>query len=292
MLKVENVSKKYGDFQAVDNISFRIDKGEIFGIVGPNGAGKTSIIKMIVGLIEPSEGEIWISRYNIKTMGEKAKQLIGYLPEESPVYEDMTAMEYLDFFGEIYGIGRQEVRERAEAILNDLNLKHLNRKLGEMSKGMRRKVAIARSLINNPELLVYDEPTSGLDPITSNYVMEYIRNLKGEKTILLTTHNLYQAEKICDRILILKDGRMVALDRVDGIKQRFGGVKYTLRFRLGNLTGIHLPVESRNGCKVALCSSVEEVNTLAREVVRRGGEILDIESHAPSLEEIFLTVVS
>jgi ABC-2 type transport system ATP-binding protein len=292
MLKVENVSKKYGDFQAVDNISFRIDKGEIFGIVGPNGAGKTSIIKMIVGLTEPSEGEIWISRYNIKTMGEKAKQLIGYLPEESPVYEDMTAMEYLDFFGEVYGIERREVRERAEAILNDLNLKHRNRRLGEMSKGMRRKVAIARSLINDPELLVYDEPTSGLDPITSNYVMEYIKNLKGEKTILLTTHNLYQAEKICDRILILKDGKMVALDRVDVIKQRFGGVKYTLRFRVDNLTDVHLPVESRNGCRVALCSSVEEVNTLAREVVRRGGEILDIESHAPSLEEIFLTVVS
>jgi ABC-2 type transport system ATP-binding protein len=291
MLKVENVSKKYGDFQAVDNISFRIDKGEIFGIVGPNGAGKTSIIKMIVGLIEPSEGEIWISRYNIKTMSEEAKQLIGYLPEESPVYEDMTAIEYLDFFGEIYGVERRELKERVDAILNDLNLKHRNRKLGEMSKGMRRKVAIARSLINNPPVLVYDEPTSGLDPITSNYVMEYIRKLKGEKTILLTTHNLYQAEKICDRIMILKDGRVVAAGPVEEIKQRFGGVRYALWFRLNNISGIDLPVENRNGCRVAFSSNIENINALAREVSRRGGEILKIEHHTSNLEEVFLKMV-
>ncbi len=282
MLEVENVSKRYGSFLAVDGVSFRVKKGEIVGIVGPNGAGKTSIIKMVVGLMEPTEGEITISGYSIKQEGERAKRLIGYLPEESPVYEDMSALEYLEFFGEIYGLSRDESRRRAGRVLDELNLEHQERRLGEMSKGMRRKVAIARSLINDPELLVYDEPTSGLDPITSFQVMEYIRRLGGRKTVLLTTHNLYQAEKLCDRIIILKGGRVLAQGSVAEIKRRFGGVRYTLRFRADGL----------DAGRAVLCSSIDEVNTLAREVVRRGGEILDIETHTSSLEEVFLTVVN
>ena len=292
MIKVENVSKKYRDFKAVDNVSFKIDKGEIFGVVGPNGAGKTSVIKMIVGLIEPSQGDIWISDYNIKNQPEEAKRIIGYLPEETPVYEDMTAEEYLSFFGEIYGIEKQKIRETADSILDDLNLKHRNRKLGEMSKGMRRKVAIARSLINNPEILVYDEPTSGLDPITSNYVMEYIRSLRGEKTILLTTHNLYQAEKICDRVLILKDGREVAMGPVEDIKQMFGGIRYALWFKLDNVEEIGLPVENINGFKVAFSSNMDEINYLAKEVFRRGGDVVRIEHQTLDLEEVFLRVIT
>ncbi|WP_456475011.1 ABC transporter ATP-binding protein [Candidatus Pyrohabitans sp.] len=292
MIKVENVSKKYRDFRAVDNISFKIDKGEIFGVVGPNGAGKTSVIKMIVGLIEPSQGDIWISDYSIRNQPEEAKRIIGYLPEETPVYEDMTAEEYLSFFGEIYGIEKQKIKETADSILDDLNLKHRNRKLGEMSKGMRRKVAIARSLINNPEVLVYDEPTSGLDPITSNYVMEYIRSLRGEKTILLTTHNLYQAEKICDRVLILKDGRKVAMGPVEDVKQRFGGIRYALWFKLDNVEEIGLPVENRNGFKVAFSSNMDEINYLAKEVFRRGGDVVRIEHQTLDLEEVFLRAIT
>ncbi|NOZ59126.1 MAG: ABC transporter ATP-binding protein [Euryarchaeota archaeon] len=284
MLEVRNLSKMYGDFLAVDDVSFSVGRGEIVGVVGPNGAGKTSIIKMIVGLVEPSRGEISVAGYCMRNAPEEAKRLIGYLPEESPVYEEMTALEYLDFFADVYGVEREEARRRAERVLDELCLSHRERRLGEMSKGMRRKVMIARSLINDPELLVYDEPASGLDPITSAQLMEYIRRLRGRKTILMTTHNLYQAERLCDRVVILKGGRVVAQGGVREIKRRFGGVRYTLRFRSPGSRG--------SGSRVVTCTSLEELNAIAGEVVHSGGEILDIENHTSSLEEIFLTVVS
>lgn len=220
MIRVSKLRKCYRNYIGVDNLSFEVEKGEIFGLVGPNGAGKTTTLKILAGLIEPTSGEVEIAGLPISN--PKVKKLIGFVPEESPVYEDMGIKEYLSFFAEIYGIEKDKAEKRIITLLDSLNISPNGKRLGELSKGNKRKVIIARSLIADPPVLIYDEPASGLDPLTSHYIMELIGSMRGKKTIILSTHNLYQAESICDRILILKEGKEVICGRVGEIKEKFG----------------------------------------------------------------------
>ena len=220
MIRVNSLRKCYQNYVSIDNLSFEVKEGEIFGIVGPNGAGKTTTLKILAGLIEPTSGEVEIAGLPISN--PEIKKLIGFVPEESPIYEDMGIKEYLTFFAEIYGIKKEEAGKRIRKLLNSLTLSPNGKKLGELSKGNKRKVIIARSLINDPPVLIYDEPASGLDPMTSHYIMNLIGSMQGKKTILLSTHNLYQAEAICNRVLILKDGKKIICGRVEEIKDRFG----------------------------------------------------------------------
>src|SRR6056297_3458463 len=178
MIRVSGLRKTYGDFAAVVDSSFEVETGEIFGVVGPNGAGKTTTLKMLAGLIEATAGSAEVAGFDAEDPAMRHR--LGFLPEESPLYEDMTPRSYLRFFADLYDVPRDVADDRTDAVLDRLDLEYRGRRLGDMSKGMKRKVAIARSLVNDPELLIYDEPASGLDPLTTNVVLDFVRELRDE----------------------------------------------------------------------------------------------------------------
>ncbi len=288
-ITVEGLRKEYDGFTAVENLSFEIEKGEIFGIVGPNGAGKTTTLKMLSGLIAPTKGEIKIHGMDIKKDAQKIKKKLGFLPEESPLYEGMTAHDYLMFFAEIYGVEKKTAFARIGDILNALRLDAANKKIGEMSKGMQRKVAIARALINDPEYLILDEMTTGLDPTTSKYLVDFVFELKKQgKTIVFSAHNLYQVESLCDRVLIMNRGNVIAIGTMPEIKKMCGGIEYTIEFSVEE--AFDFEAVKNNGNFIARTDNLDEFNRITGWVAKHG-KIVDIKTNETSLEEIFLKLM-
>ncbi|MDY6964374.1 MAG: ABC transporter ATP-binding protein [Halobacteriota archaeon] len=294
MIQSVDLIKRYGDFTAVNDITFDIGEGEIFGIVGPNGAGKTTILKMCCGLIKPTEGSISISGYDMTKNELEIKSLIGFVPEDSPLYESMYVRDYLHFFSEIFDLDRKVADDRIERLLSSLNLSADYKKIGDCSKGMKRKIIIARSLINDPDVLIYDEPTSGLDPMTSMYVVKFIKDLKAQgKTILFSAHNLYQVESICDKVLIISNGNEVASGSIDELKRDFGRREYLLEFDLnGGNGGLDRDLERIGDHYLKRTSSVEEVNQITKLITENSGKIIDIKTDESPLEEIFVSIVN
>jgi len=284
MIVADGLRKVYGDVVAVAGASFRVEPGEIFGLIGPNGAGKTTTLKLLAGLVEPTAGSATVA--GLDAADREMRRRLGYLPEESPLYEEMTARSYLRFFASLYDVDRETADERIERTLDRLDLAVRDRPLGNCSKGMRRKVAIARSLVNDPEVLVYDEPASGLDPITTNAIIEVIRELAADRTVVFSAHNLYHVEALCDRIAIVVNGELVTQGPLDAIRAEHGGVSY--RVDTSRPVDGSTPVEpGRHRTVVASMADVEDVRAA---VEAAAGELLDVRSHEPSLEEIFLAV--
>ncbi|WP_224269394.1 ABC transporter ATP-binding protein [Haloprofundus salinisoli] len=292
MITVEDLRKEYGGFVAVEGSSFQVDEGEIFGVVGPNGAGKTTTLKMLSGLIEPTAGKATVAGYDAADPEMRAS--LGFLPEESPLYEDMTPRSYLRFFADLYDVPRTDGVRRSEETLDRLELDHRDRRLGDMSKGMKRKVAIARSLVNDPDVLIYDEPASGLDPLTTNYVLEFTRELAAAgKTVLFSAHNLYHVESVCDRVIIMNRGEIVARGTVAEIRERHGETTYHV-FTTVPVDGAE-PVETSpvNGTPARYRRVVGEmaaVEAVRSEAEANGGEVADIRTEEPSLEDLFLDI--
>jgi ABC-2 type transport system ATP-binding protein len=282
MITVENLRKEYGDFAAVAGSSFAVESGEIFGIVGPNGAGKTTTLKMLAGLVDPTSGT---ARVGDAAAGDpEMRHDLGFLPEESPLYEDMTALSYLRFFADLYDVPREVADERIGRTLDRLELEHRERRLGDVSKGMKRKVAIARSLVNDPDLLIYDEPASGLDPLTTNYVLEFTRELSEEgKTVLFSAHNLYHVESVCDRVVIMNRGEIIARGTVPEIRAEHGETTYHVFTTVPVAESEQ--VGDRHRVVVPDMDAVESVRARAEEA---GGEVEDIRTREPSLEDVFL----
>jgi len=215
-IKIQNVTKLYGEQRALDNISFEIKTGEIVGFLGPNGAGKSTMMKIITGFIPPSDGEVFVNGLDVVEEPEKVKQIIGYLPEHNPLYLDMYVREYLEFVAGIYKV--KDKKQKVKTIIEQTGLGvEQHKKLGALSKGYRQRVGLAHSLIHDPEVLILDEPTSGLDP---NQIVE-IRNLISEvgksKTVMLSTHIMQEVEAICDRVIIINKGKIVADDSAKDI---------------------------------------------------------------------------
>lgn len=293
MIEVNGLRKEYGEFVAVDQLSFNVEKGEIFGIVGPNGAGKTTTLKMLSGLVHPTAGSIRINGIDISVDPVRVKSTLGFLPEESPLYEGMYVEDYLLFFGELYDVDKHVARKRIHSLLTDLSLNAAGKRIGDLSKGMRRKVAIARSLINDPQLLIYDEPGSGLDPMTSRFITEYIRALKKSgKTIIFSAHNLYQMEKLCDRILIIKDGRQVTLGSASQIRKEHSRVLYRLEFMIEDIADLYVEgVKRLEDRFVLLTADISVVNDITGRVATNGGRIIEMRTLEPALEEVFLELM-
>jgi len=293
IIEVEGLRKEYGDFVAVEDLGFSIAKGEIFGIVGPNGAGKTTTLKMLSGLIRPSRGNITMKGLDIGRDAVKIKSFLGFLPEESPLYEGMEVDDYLMFFAELYGVEKNVARKRINDLLFDLSLNADGKKIGDLSKGMKRKVAIARSLINDPDILIYDEPSSGLDPMTSRYITDYVRSLKGAgKTIIFSAHNLYQVESLCDNILIMKNGKLITLGTAADIREEFGRIQYRLEFRVDNLDDYGLAeLKKTDGGYVVITHDISIINNTTKWVASKGGDIVEMRTIVPSLEDIFLELM-
>lgn len=293
IIEVNGLRKEYGDFVAVENLSFSIGKGEIFGIVGPNGAGKTTTLKMLGGLIMPSRGDITMKGLDMFRDSVEIKSFLGFLPEESPLYEGMSVNDYLMFFAELYGISKDVARKRISDLLFDLSLNADGKKIGDLSKGMKRKVAIARSLINDPDILIYDEPGSGLDPMTSRYITDYVRSLKkAGKTIIFTAHNLYQVESLCDNILIMKNGQEIIQGTASRIREEYGKIQYRLEFKVGDISDYKLAETSHvDGAFVITTDDINVVNDTTKWVASRGGDIVEMRTIVPSLEDIFLSIM-
>lgn len=286
MIDVESLGKEYGDVVAVSDVTFSVSRGEVFGLVGPNGAGKTTTLKTLVGLLEPTSGTVRIGGRD--PTDPETRSVVGWLPEESPLYEDMTARSYLRFFADLYDVDRNTADERIEGTLDRLQLDSRDRPLGDCSKGMRRKVAIARSLVNDPAVVVYDEPASGLDPLTTHEVIEFTRELADDgTTVVFSAHNLHHVESVCDRVTILHEGSVVARGSLEEIRAAYGGTTYRV------FTSVAVSGAEPSGDRyVVTVDDMAAVDSIRSRVQANDGNILDIRTDEPSLEEIFLTVTA
>ena len=293
MISACDLAKQYNGFPALDGVSFGLSDNEILGVIGHNGAGKTTLLKIMTGLVPPTRGTLTINGIDVVEHPLDLKRILGYLPEESHLYETMTVRSYLTFFGEIYGMGADAIGERADRLLATLSLDDGGKKIGELSKGMKRKVAIARSLLHDPAVLIYDEPSSGLDPMTSRTIIEFLKELRGrEKTIIFSAHNLFQVEEICDRVMILRRGKEVACGTLRELREMFGSITYTLTFSIGDLSRLG---NHRNYRKDGIYYSVDGLdidgmNELSLALPAAGGRVERVESHYPTLEQMLVKI--
>jgi ABC-2 type transport system ATP-binding protein len=222
MIEVKNLTKRYGDFTAVDRLTFQIEKGKIYGLLGSNGAGKSTTMNMITGCLAATAGEIRIGGFDMLKEPEKAKRLIGYLPENPPLYTDMTPYEYLVFVAEAKGMKHAKAERQAEQAMKLTNLTDVqDRLIGNLSKGYRQRVGIAQAMLGNPDVIILDEPTVGLDPKQIIEIRDLIRRLGEVKTVILSSHILAEIRAVCDHILVISRGRLVASDTIDGLEEMY-----------------------------------------------------------------------
>ncbi len=225
LLTVSHLSKKFtgkkGIITAVDDVTFSAESGEIFGLLGPNGAGKTTTIRLISTVLQPTAGIVTVAGYDIGNDSEKVRKDIGVLTTDIGLYDRFTARENLRYFGELYGMTGSALEKRIDELIDLLEMRDFaDRRAGKFSTGMKQKVAIARSVIHDPRVIIFDEPTSGLDVLASQTVVKFMQRAKGMgKLVILSTHEMYNAEKLCDRVAIMHKGRVVALDSVDNVKK-------------------------------------------------------------------------
>jgi ABC-2 type transport system ATP-binding protein len=222
MIHVENLTKYFKDLCAVDQINFDIQKGEVLGLLGPNGAGKTTTLRMLTGFLQPSSGSIRVKDFSIEAHFLEIKKIMGYLPESAPLYHDMLVYDYLKYVADIRGIDSEQKLPRMRQTTDLCGINEvMHQPIGELSKGYKQRVGLASAMMNDPEILVLDEPTSGLDPNQIVEIRKIIRQIAKEKTIILSTHILSEAEATCDRIVIINQGKIVADGSTENLKQKF-----------------------------------------------------------------------
>lgn len=226
MIEVENLTKKYGNHVAVDNLSFRVEKGMIYGFLGPNGAGKSTTMNMMTGYIAATSGSVKINGYDILKDPEKAKKCIGYLPELPPVYQDMTVYEYLKFAAELKQVKKSERKQQIEDIMKQTRIDDVrDRLIKNLSKGYKQRVGLAQAIVGYPEVIILDEPTVGLDPKQIIEIRELIRELAKKHTIILSSHILSEVSAVCDHIMIISKGKLVASDTPERLMDMLNGEK-------------------------------------------------------------------
>jgi len=229
---LDGITKKYGAQRAVDNISFHVKTGEVLGFLGPNGAGKTTTMKILTGLIAPTKGEAKIGEYSVRDHSEDVKKIIGYLPENNPLYLEMPIIDYLQFSAAIQGVAKNKINDRIHEMIRTCGLNaEKHKKIGELSKGYRQRVGLAQAMIHDPRVLILDEPTSGLDPNQIVEIRRLIKELGKEKTVILSTHILPEVEATCDRILIISKGKIVADGTSENLRKQSQG-RELLRIRI------------------------------------------------------------
>ena len=308
MIEVQHLTKRYGRVMAVDDVSFRVERGEILGFLGPNGAGKTTTMRILTGYMPATEGRATVAGFDIFDKPVEAKRRIGYLPETPPLYPDMTVREYLDFVARIKGVPSKEKKERVTTVMQRTHVDDMaDRHCSKLSKGYRQRVGLAQALIHNPEVLILDEPTAGLDPKQIIETRDLIRGLAGDHTIVLSTHILPEVAQTCQRVVIINKGRVAAIDTPDNLTARLRGAetmyvqldaggadaasaltalpgvtRVTLSERRNALEGFE--VESERGQDIR--------REIARAIVNRGWGLLELRPMRMSLEEVFLQVTT
>jgi len=218
MIEVRNLTKRYGDLLAVDHVSFTAQKGEIVGFLGPNGAGKTTTMRVITGFIPASNGTVKVEGFDIFDDAHEVRKRTGYLPESPPLYTDMTVVSFLEFVGRIKGLSRSALPDAVDRVLHRCGLTDVTRRvLGHLSKGFRQRVGLAQALIHEPSVLVLDEPTIGLDPRQIREIRSLVKELAGERTVILSTHILQEVVQICQKVVIINEGHVVVEDTIDNL---------------------------------------------------------------------------
>ena len=218
MIELKNVTKKYGEYTAIDNMSFEIQKGEIVGFLGQNGAGKTTTLKMITGILEPTDGKVLI---NGEKISKKTKTQIGYMPENTPLYDSLTVKEFINFMAELKGIKKTERKDIVSELIKKLNLSEVEDKLiKNISRGFKQRVSLAGALVGNPEIIILDEPTVGLDPKQIIEIRNLIKSLRENHTVLLSSHILTEINQICQKVIIIDNGKVVAIDTPSNLENR------------------------------------------------------------------------
>lgn len=224
LIKVENITKQFGTFKAVKDVSFEVEKGEIFGLLGENGAGKTTTLRMLATMLKPTNGTASMAGFDIISEPEKVRANIGILfGGETGLYDRLTCEENIAYFGELNDMSKDKIKERIKVLAKTFGMEeYINKRAGKLSKGMKQKVAFARSIIHDPEIMLFDEPTSGLDVSTMRDVHEFIRSCKKEgKTILFSSHTMSEVEKLCDRIAIIHKGELVEKGNIEELKKKY-----------------------------------------------------------------------
>ena len=221
MIQVENITKKYGSFIAVDNINFEIDEGEIVGFLGPNGAGKSTTMNMITGFIEPTSGRIIVDGYDISKKPRKAKRQIGYMPEGVPLYSDLTVKEFVTYMAELKGVPKKEKKDKVQKAIEETGLQDVQNKLTRnLSRGYKQRVSMAGALVSNPKVIILDEPTVGLDPKQVTEIRALIKKLGKDHTVILSSHILSEVSQICNRVIIINKGKIIAVDTPENLEKK------------------------------------------------------------------------
>jgi len=302
MIQVEGLTKYYGDTLALDNLSFQVAEGEILGFLGPNGAGKTTTMRMLTGYMPPSEGTATVAGYDIFHDSFQVRRRVGYMPETVPLYREMSVHDYLGFMASIRGV--QEREKAIDRVLDACGIGDVKTKLiGHLSKGYRQRVGLAQALVHDPEVLILDEPTIGLDPRQILAVRELIKSLGGERTIILSTHILPEVSQVCQRVLILNRGRVVAEDTPEHLTASLQGatrIKLALAQpaadaveKLQALDGVEKADSvGANTYEITCAAGVDKRSELAALAVNEGWGLLEMRALSLSLEEVFLQLTT
>ena len=304
MIHVESLTKYYNDLCAVDQISFDISKGEIMGLLGPNGAGKTTTLQILTGFLRPTAGNIRVKDFSIDEDSLQIKKLLGYLPESAPLYHDMLVYDYLDYVANLRGIDSSNKISRIRHLSDLCGIREVMHKtINELSKGFKQRVGLAHAMMDDPEILVLDEPTSGLDPNQIIEIRDIIKQIGKEKTVILSTHILSEAEATCDRIVIINKGKIVANDRTQTLKQSASGNNVisislqnaefeSVKQQLTSISGISdiLQVSDDNGIlnlKLTCMSSADIRGDIYKKVRQTDWILIEMHQETQTLENIF-----
>lgn len=308
MIKVENMTKKYGNFTAVDNINFEIKEGEIVGLLGPNGAGKSTTMNVITGFIEQTEGKVEIDGFDTIKKPKKARKLIGYMPEGVPLYSDLTVKEFITYMAEIKGVNRKEIKQQVEEVMGKTGLNDVKDKLTKnLSRGYKQRTSLAGALVGNPKLLILDEPTVGLDPKQITEIRNLIKELGKEHTVILSSHILSEVSQICNKVIIINEGKIIAVDTPENLEKQavqdlsiyvtVEDPEYKMENIIDKIEGaksIKLVAEFDDGTKKYLISSEENekiAKTIFEVLAKEGITIFELKKEEATLEDAFMKII-
>lgn len=305
MIEVRELSKNYGERPAIQTLNFTIRKGEVVGFLGPNGAGKSTTMKIITGYMAPSSGSVTVAGFDVFEDPLEVKRRIGYLPETPPVYQDMYVGDYLKFAANLKGVDRSRVSALVNSALEKTGLGDVRKRLiGNLSKGFKQRVGLAQALVSDPEILILDEPTVGLDPKQVAEIRQLILKLKGQHTIVLSTHILTEVQASCEKVIIINSGKIVAENTLDGLAKAMSagaGSSVTLRVRrnqdvvvrgLTSVQGVRSATNMGNFIEVQTDGDETTVERVAGYAVQQGAGLLELKVQALALEDIFIKLTS
>jgi len=307
MIEVNDLTKYYGDFPAIENVTFTVNKGEVLGFLGPNAAGKTTTMRILTGFMPPTSGSARIAGFDVVDQSLEVRRRIGYLPETVPLYTEMSVKDYLDFMGRIRGMSKQWRRRRISDVIGICRLEEYGSSLiGKLSKGFRQRVGIAQAILHEPDVLIMDEPTIGIDPIQVVETRNLIKGFGGEHTVILSTHILPEVSMVCDRVIIINEGQVVAIDRVENLSERLKGterIEVDIRgpfaqvmTALRDIPGVQdvtrTGKEDVGSYSIESASGEELGEQIANLVLQRGWGLLRLQPIQMSLEEIFLRLTT